>query len=111
MNRKIWVLSLTAMTMALSACVVAPPRVAFVRPQVAVYAPIGPPPQRVEVITSAPGADFLWLSGFWRWDGRQHLWEQGHWERQREHERWEAHRWAQDERGQWQSHGGRWRRD
>lgn len=110
MNRNMWVLPATVLTMALSACVVAPHRGAYI-PPITVVAPMAPPPMRVEVISNSPGPGFLWVAGFWRWDGRQHQWEQGRWEQKRERERWVPHHWAPDGRGQRQSHDGRWRRE
>jgi hypothetical protein len=106
MNRRapLKLLSATAL-LALSACVVTPPRV--VLPTVTV----APPPPRVEVIGTPPGHDFFWLPGYWGWQGDRHVWNAGRWEQHRPGEHWVPHRWERDERGGWRMNEGRWHRD
>ena len=38
-----------------------------------------PPAPRAEVITVAPGPNFVWISGGWAWQNRW-VWQRGHWE-------------------------------
>ncbi len=37
-----------------------------------------PPKETEEVITTAPGPNYSWIKGHWRWDGRW-VWVPGHW--------------------------------
>jgi hypothetical protein len=62
----------------------------YVRPAgVAVVAPgevevtSAPPaaPPYPEVVTAAPGPEFIWIGGVWTWGGRGWVWERGHWDR------------------------------
>ena len=68
-----------------------------------------PPPERVEVITSAPAPNYAWVRGYWRWEGRDYSWIGGHWERPaaRYHE-WAPGHWEREYRG-WYWVDGRWR--
>jgi len=111
--RRRFVSGLTAVTLGvcLGGCAVAPAQATLMPPEVALVAPLPPPPPRVEVIPVAPGPEFFWVYGHWTWVGHEHRWEDGHWERHREHEYWVPHRWERDERGQWRLHEGYWRRN
>lgn len=43
---------------------------------------IGPPPPiRVETRPIAPGADFLWVDGYWYIVGGRYVWHSGYWSR------------------------------
>lgn len=44
-----------------------------------VVATEAPPLPQAEVITVAPGPDFVWIGGGWVWRSRW-VWERGHWE-------------------------------
>ena len=55
-----------------------------------------PPPPRHEVRMESPGPDYVWIDGYWGWDGHRHEWVAGHWERPPHgHGHWEAPRWEQ----------------
>jgi hypothetical protein len=70
---------------------------------------IAPPRVRVEHRPHAPGRDYVWVSGYQRWDGRGYVWEPGRWERPpRAHARWEAHHWVKRDGG-WVLVEGHWR--
>jgi hypothetical protein len=75
--------------------VVAPPP-----PQVelSVEAATPPPPPaiRVEVVPASPGAEFVWIGGYHRWNGSTYVWVPGRHER-RPHARavWRPARWEQ----------------
>jgi len=57
---------------------------------------MAPPPPRAERIREGrPG--YIWVQGFWFWDGRHHRWAKGHWEQERPGHRWVGARW--DNRG------------
>lgn len=55
---------------------------------------IAPPRAVVEHRGRAPGRDYVWLPGFYRWGGSRYEWERGRWERPpRRDARWVAPRW------------------
>jgi hypothetical protein len=62
------------------------------------------PPDVVIVRPVAPGPDYIWIDGDWRWRGGRYVWQEGHWGRPRGGLAWQ--------RGHWESagHGWRWRR-
>lgn len=93
----------TALSAALSACVVYPGRVAYVGPTVA----IAPPAPIVETYGVAPAPGYIWMGGYWNWVGGRHVWVGGHWAAPRPGYRWEAHRWEHGPDG-WHLHEGRW---
>ena len=74
-----------------------------------VYVDRAPPADRVEVITTRPGPDYAWVTGYWRWEGGNYAWQSGHWERApRAHARWVRGGWHHDRRG-WYYSQGHWR--
>lgn len=91
--------------LALSACVVAPPRYA-----VAGSVWVAPPAPRVEVVGAPPYPGYFWIAGYWRWAPRGYLWVRGHWAPPRPGFRWVPRRWVHARYG-WRIVGGRWRRD
>ena len=38
-----------------------------------------PPAVRVETRTVAPGTDYVWTAGYWRWTGSNYEWVPGSW--------------------------------
>jgi hypothetical protein len=69
-----------------------------------------PPATQVEVVPVAPGpeVDFLWIPGWWWWDGRW-VWHGGYWgHRPHPGAVWVPHAWVHGPRG-WVHSGGRWR--
>ena len=38
-----------------------------------------PPAVRVETQTVAPGANYVWTRGYWRWNGVTYIWVPGSW--------------------------------
>lgn len=78
-------------------------------PDGAVYVNAAPPAAIVEVQGVAPGPEFVWISGFHRWDGSHHVWISGRWERvPRAGAVWEPGVWRHHRRG-WYWTDGRWR--
>ncbi|MGO8704759.1 MAG: hypothetical protein ACLQVA_13170 [Candidatus Brocadiia bacterium] len=69
-----------------------------------------PPPPMAEVAPAAPGpeVDYVWIGGWWGWEGRW-VWHAGYWGR-RPHAGavWVPHAWERGARG-WVHSGGRWR--
>ncbi|MEZ5615945.1 MAG: YXWGXW repeat-containing protein [Rhodocyclaceae bacterium] len=91
---------------ALAGCVVTASTPGHVRhgPVVVVAAP---PPPRVEVIGVAPYPGYVWIRGYWTWNGHRHHWAPGHWAAPRHGHRYVPHRWEKHN-GHWREHPGRW---
>jgi hypothetical protein len=54
----------------------------------------GPPASQVEVLSSAPGPDYVWIDGYWGWRWGHYHWMGGHWERPpRPDAKWVKPRW------------------
>jgi hypothetical protein len=45
-----------------------------------VYVKVAPPAPITEVRVAAPGAGYVWIGGFHRWDGKAYVWAPGRWE-------------------------------
>jgi hypothetical protein len=60
-----------------STVVAAPPPQVEVAPETPPPGEI-PPPLQTEVVTVAPGAEYVWMPGVWVWRGRW-IWGPGHW--------------------------------
>jgi hypothetical protein len=70
---------------------------------------IGPPHAIRERRERAPGRDYVWISGYHRWDGNSYAWTPGRWEQPpRRHAHWQAHRWVHRRDG-WVLMEGHWR--
>jgi hypothetical protein len=92
-------LLVTASLFASTACVAASGRV---------YVRVGPPPPRVEAVLVAPGPRYVWMPGYYRWDGA-YTWVPGRYELPpRPRAVWVAPHWARHPRG-WYYVEGRWR--
>jgi hypothetical protein len=76
--------------MALGGCVAyettAPPTTTTVTREVTTTGPTGevyvtqePPAVRVEAQTVAPGPNYVWTRGYWRWTGTNYVWVSGSW--------------------------------
>lgn len=90
---------------ALGGCATAPPGSR-------VYVRVAPPPARVEAVSPAPGPQYVWVRGHWRWAPREasYRWVPGHWLRlQPGYRTWVPGHWARDRRG-WFWVEGHWRR-
>ena len=40
-------------------------------------------PDPVPVAQDSPGPEWVWVRGYWHWDGVRYEWRRGHWERAR----------------------------
>jgi hypothetical protein len=69
-----------------------------------------PPPPRVEVHVAPPMPGYVWIDGYWNWEGGRHIWVPGRWAAPRTGYRWEPHSWVREGQG-WRLHAGHWRRD
>lgn len=74
-----------------------------------VYVNTGPPAALVEVPGVGPGPEYVWISGFHRWDGGHHVWVAGRWEK-RPHVNavWNPGVWRHHRNG-WYWTDGRWK--
>ena len=70
-----------------------------------------PPPFRAERRSSRPSNEYVWVDGYWHWNGRQYVWQPGHWARP-PHERamWVAPRYERHEQG-YRYTPGQWREE
>lgn len=76
--------------------------------QVSVNINIGaPPPPRAEPMPP-PRHGFVWIPGFWDWDGYRHFWREGHWVRERPGYVYAQPVWRQGPHG-WELDRGGWR--
>ena len=74
------------------------------------YIDADPPPPMVEVRAVAPAPDFVWVAGFYRWNGGAYVWLPGHWDRPpRRGAQWDSGHWVRDQRHGWYFVDGRWR--
>jgi WXXGXW repeat (2 copies) len=70
---------------------------------------VAPPAAIVETRPAAPGAGYVWLGGYHRWNGTAYAWVPGKWELPpRPHAHWVAHRWVK-RGGGWVFVEGHWR--
>jgi WXXGXW repeat (2 copies) len=99
------VVGVFASTVVLSGMLVVAPASASTR----VYVRIGPPAPVVERVAVAPGPGYVWVPGFYRWDGRHNLWVAGHHVRPpRARAVWVPGHWVHAHQG-WYWTDGRWK--
>ena len=73
------------------------------------YVRVGPPAPVYERSIASPGPGYVWVPGYYRWDGRAYNWAPGTWVRPpRARARWVPGHWVQTRRG-WYYVDGRWR--
>ncbi len=76
-----------------------------------IYVQIGPPAPIVEVRPVPPARHYVWVAGYYRWDGRAYVWFPGRWELPPAHYRaWVAGHWARHRHHGWYWVEGHWRR-
>ncbi len=66
----------------------------------------GPPPVRYEAVP-APHRGYVWVPGYWDWQGRHHAWVGGHWARERPGYADQPNRWIERD-GRWHLERARW---
>lgn len=93
----------STLVLQLAGCVVAPVGRPYYREPVVV----APPPPRVEYVGPPPRVGYVWIAGYWNWDGYRHRWIDGHWEAARHGQRWVPHQWER-EGDRWRLHEGHW---
>ena len=74
-----------------------------------VYVRIAPPEPRHEVVPVVRQG-WVWVPGYWNWNGRRYVWVKGHRVRARHGSHWVEHHWIED-RGRWRMERGHWDRD
>src|SRR5437870_2010158 len=85
------------------------PAVACASPRGRMYVRVGPPAPIVESRLVAPGPGYLWLPGYYSWDGRGYGWVPGRWDRApTARASWVPAHWVRTRRG-WYLVEGRWR--
>jgi hypothetical protein len=70
---------------------------------------VAPPAPQVEYIGPPPVAGYVWLGGYWGWQGGRHVWVGGHWSPPRPGYHWVPHTWQPYGRG-WRMNQGHWAR-
>ena len=74
-----------------------------------VYVRVGPPVPRVEAVLVSPGPRYVWLPGYYRWDGAAYVWLPGRYELPpRPRAVWVRPHWERERRG-WYFIQGHWR--
>lgn len=68
-----------------------------------------PPAPRYEVAPPARSG-WVWIPGFWYWEGHRHIWREGRWEHARPGQHWVEPRWEEREHRH-HFEPGRWERD
>jgi hypothetical protein len=69
---------------------------------------VAPPAPRVEVVP-APRRGFVWVPGYWNWNGRQHVWVAGNWQKERRGYVYAEPRWV-ERNGAWVLERPGWRK-
>ncbi|MFO0559633.1 MAG: hypothetical protein U0269_16565 [Polyangiales bacterium] len=68
-----------------------------------------PPAAINETQPPSPGANYVWVAGYWSWNGSQHVWTAGRWEQKPTNaQSWEPPQWERRGRG-FHFRPGRWR--
>ena len=66
-----------------------------------------PPTEIVESMTVSPGPEYVWMKGYWKWEGHW-VWVSGHWHhRPHAHAEWTSGYWH-ERHGHWVWAEGRW---
>jgi len=103
-SRNYWPHALAAVVLAvaLSACYVYGPAPRYYGPAVAVA-----PPAPQAVAEPPPRAGYVWVPGFWSWNGNQYVWVRGSWRADRPGYHWAPAHWV-EVNGGWQFVRGHW---
>jgi len=74
-----------------------------------IYVRVAPPAPREEVAPALrPG--WVWVPGYWSWNGHRYVWVRGHRVHAHRGAHWVPDRWVED-RGRWRRERGHWDRD
>jgi len=94
-------------TMAIAAAAAATMSAVYAAPVIDVR--VAPPPPRHEVVP-ADRAGYVWVPGYWDWQGHHHVWVKGHWQHARHGYAYRSPAWVQDG-DRWVLHRGEWTHD
>jgi hypothetical protein len=79
----------------------------FVADSAAISATMAPPALRVEQPSPSPGPNYVWINGYWQWQGNQYVWAPGRWEAARPGAYYVPSYWVQDGPN-WRFVAGNW---
>jgi WXXGXW repeat (2 copies) len=68
---------------------------------------VAPPAPVVEVRPAIPAPGYVWMDGYWNWEGGRHVWIPGRWVAPHPGYHWVGHHWVH-ERGGWRLEEGHW---
>lgn len=71
-----------------------------------VWVRVGPPAPRREVVRPRPGPGYVWVGGYWGWNGGAYAWRPGYWARHGG--AWCPGHWQNGYRRGWHWVPGRW---
>jgi|SRR6185312_13660905 len=71
-----------------------------------VYITVAPPAPIVETVPRSPGAGYVWVPGYYNWNGRRYVWVHGHYARHSGH--WCGGKWHHNAARGWWWTPGRW---
>jgi WXXGXW repeat (2 copies) len=74
-----------------------------------VYIQTAPPAPRYEEVPTLRRG-YVWVPGYWNWNGRRHVWVRGYSVRERHGYAYRPHAWVEDN-GRWRMQRGGWDRD
>src|SRR5262245_51361198 len=75
-----------------------------------IYVATGPPAPVVEPVLVAPEPGYIWLPGYYAWNGAAYVWVPGRWERPpRVRARWVPAHWEHSRKYGWYFVEGHWR--
>lgn len=74
-----------------------------------VYVRLAPPEPRYEVVPALPSG-YVWVPGYWDWNGHHYHWVNGHRVRAQHGSAWVPNRWVEDH-GRWRMEHGHWDRN
>jgi hypothetical protein len=69
-----------------------------------VYVQVGPPAPIVETVPVSPGPGYVWVGGYYRWNGDRYVWVHGRYVRHAGH--WCGGHWRHEHRGWYWVAGG-----
>ena len=79
------------------------------RERTVVYVRTPPPPPVAETVVVSPGPEYVWLAGYYSWNGAEYTWVPGSWQpRPPDRREWVPGRWERNRQG-WFWIEGHWR--
>jgi hypothetical protein len=72
-----------------------------------VTTPVEAPALKVENRPPAPGPAYVWVEGYWAWNGHSYVWKKGKWVKRKPDYVWKKGHWKSTPRG-WKWVPGKW---